>query len=95
QDRTRSWMEAHDFFETTGISEDHVVFCLERYQKAGICTELGIRAFVDDRADVLGYIDSSVTRYLFDSPYTSPDGARSMGLVPVATWEEIARLELA
>jgi hypothetical protein len=52
QRRTTEWLEHIDFFERTGILEEHVFFCLERPQKAEIAKELGLTDFIDDRDDV-------------------------------------------
>jgi hypothetical protein len=68
--RTQAWMQdwltTHDFFDRTGLPGDHVRFCRERRQKAGICDELGVTHFVDDRLEVLSYLEGVGTRYLFD-----------------------------
>ena len=95
QDRTLRWMEANNFYGETKIAPDHIIFCLERIQKAGICRELGIRAFIDDHADVFANFDASTTRYLF-GPQSDETliSAHAQGLIPVASWTDVRKLEL-
>jgi len=94
QDRTLRWMDANHFYSETTISPDHVIFCLERSEKAGICRELGIRAFIDDHADVFANFDASTTRYLF-GPQSDETliSAHMQGLIPVASWADVYNLE--
>ena len=65
RDKTLHWLDHHRFYELTGIGRNNVRFCRERYQKAGICKELGVTHFVDDRLEVLGNLTSVSTLYLF------------------------------
>ena len=85
QDKTRRWLDHHRFFERTGISPDHLRFCLRRPQKADHCRELGITHFIDDRVDVLEALSGIVPRrYLFGEQKSKrPIPA---GVVHVLTW---------
>jgi hypothetical protein len=65
QAKTLAWLEHHAFYATTGIAPGHVHFCRKRQDKAGICAALGITHFVDDRLEVLSYLDTVPARYLF------------------------------
>ena len=66
QEKTRCWLKHHAFFASTGIPADNLRFCLERPQKAQHCSELRITHFIDDRFDVLMYLEGVVpNRYLF------------------------------
>jgi hypothetical protein len=56
QDKTREWLQHHNFYGLTGVKEDHVHFCLERHKKATICQKLRITIFIDDRLEVLGHL---------------------------------------
>lgn len=56
QQKTVEWLRHHNFYELTGVKEDHVRFCLERHDKAVICQKLRITIFIDDRLEVLGYL---------------------------------------
>jgi hypothetical protein len=64
QAETLRWLDHSRFYESTGVQRAHVRFCRERHQKAGICSELSITHFVDDRLEVLGYLEAVNTRYL-------------------------------
>jgi hypothetical protein len=72
QARSLHWLRHHDFFQHTGIAEDHIRFCLQRPQKAIHCADLAITHFVDDKPDVIAAITPVVPhRYLFkDWPTT-------------------------
>lgn len=65
QEKTLHWLDHHDFYERTGVSRDHVLFCKQRSGKAGICVELGVTHFVDDRLEILGSLTSVSNLYLF------------------------------
>ena len=63
--RSREWLSHNNFFERTGVPPSNVYFCRERAEKAPICTRLGVTHFVDDRLEVLSYLDDVPHRYLF------------------------------
>jgi len=63
--RTREWLSHNHFFERTGLPPTNVHFCRKREEKAPICTRLGVTHFVDDRLEVLSYLDGVPHRYLF------------------------------
>lgn len=65
QQKSSEWLAHHKFFDLTGVTSDHVVFCKDRSGKAPICERLGITHFVDDRLEVLGYLTSVRNLYLF------------------------------
>lgn len=65
EEKTREWLQNQNFFATTGILSDHLRFCRERHDKAGICEELGITHFVDDRLEVLSYLTTVSKLFLF------------------------------
>jgi hypothetical protein len=64
QARTREWL-AEGFYDSTGLDPAAVRFCRRRSDKAGICADLGITHFVDDRLEVLSYLEAVPNRYLF------------------------------
>lgn len=51
-ERTRLWLDAHDFFDRTGTDSDNLVFCRQRGQKAQIASLLELDVMIDDRIDV-------------------------------------------
>lgn len=68
QDKTLLWFDHHDFFESTGVNSEQVIFCRKRNEKAGIAAELGIQAFIDDREDIINSMKGIVpTPVLFSS----------------------------
>jgi hypothetical protein len=66
QNKTKAWLKHWDFYSSTGFEKGHLRFCRERHEKAGICEQLQITHFIDDRLDVLEPMRGSVkNRYLF------------------------------
>lgn len=97
QEKTLHWLEYHNFYLRTGIAPEHVKFCVERHQKAGICEELGITHFVDDRLEVLGYLTYVVSKlYLFQASDREVSRyAHVLSRVTrVESWDEILKGEL-
>ena len=93
QRKTREWLKDHRFYELTGVSQDHVWFCYERYQKDGICQRLGITHFIDDRLEILGSLTTVGNLYLFQ-PRTREVQQFAQYLIKVKqvnSWAEIAR----
>jgi hypothetical protein len=94
QARTKEWLEHHRFYDRTGMLRSHVHFCRKRSEKSGICQELGITHFVDDRLEVLSYLDSVPHRYLFGA---DPDEVRQFAAYlprvrQVLSWAELLPL---
>ena len=58
------WLAQHDFFGSTGVSQEHVRFCRQRHDKATICQQLGTTHFIDDRLEVLNHLVGTVP-YLY------------------------------
>jgi hypothetical protein len=66
QQKTKAWLKHWDFYGETGLKKGNLRFCLERHQKAGICKQLCITHFIDDRLDVLEPMKGIVENlYLF------------------------------
>jgi hypothetical protein len=65
QAKSLEWLEHHCFAQRTGISLGRVRFCLERSGKSAIANELGITHFVDDKLEVLGYLENVPELYLY------------------------------
>ena len=89
--RTREWLCQNLIYARTGLSPERLHFCRKRHEKAPICEALGITHFVDDRLEVLGYLESVPHRYLFDpDPSEVAANLRHLpGVIPVETWEAI------
>lgn len=67
QAKSLRWLDHHRFYDLTRVPRDNIHFCLERHEKAGICKRLQITHFIDDKLEVLGYLDGIVPyRYLFN-----------------------------
>lgn len=86
EQRTRQWLDHHDFYDRTGIARDNVRFCRARADKAVHCAELGITHMIDDRLDVHRALRDLVPhRYLFGVQTDPvPDWVRH-----VPTWDEV------
>lgn len=88
QARTLQWFERHRFFERTGIDARNVRFCLQRPQKAGICAELGITHFIDDRTDVLESMAGVVPNLYLFGPQRGTVAISALRCV--TTWAAVA-----
>lgn len=94
--KTREWLAHHNFYGITSVCETDVHFCRERKDKALICRDLGVTHFVDDRLEVLSYLDTVKFKYLF-SPVESEvqKHARYLSSVTrVETWSGLATMVL-
>lgn len=88
--RTLRWLDAHRFYDATGLSPGDVRFCRERHEKRGIAASLGLTHFVDDRLDVLRHLEGVVpSRFLFGRQRA--DLAIPKGIFSVADWRAAAR----
>lgn len=87
EDKTRRWLDGHNFYQFTGFNPDNLYFCRERADKAPIVQRLGITDFIDDREEVLGYMKGIVKRrYLFGPQTVAPEDPE---LIIVATMQEV------
>lgn len=85
QERTLQWLEHNEFWSRTGVSRSNTRFCRQRPDKAGICKELGITHFVDDRRDVLGHMRGVVENLYLFGPQKS---AAPSWVTATPTWRE-------
>lgn len=88
---TRDWLMYHDFHNRTGIPVANLHFVRERRDKAPVCQRFGVTHFVDDRLDVLAYLDTVEHRYLFlgGTPEPAPAGPIPNWATVVTTWPEL------
>ncbi len=64
RDKWMNWLNQQRFWERSTMPPENVRFCLKRDEKDAICQELGITHFVDDRLEVLSYMETVPYRYL-------------------------------
>ena len=93
QQKTREWLEHHNFYDRTGISREHVHFCLERRAKAPICQRLGVTTFIDDKLEVHQHLYEAGIQelYLFnpDPNEVAQFQAYSRHVQQVNDWQEV------
>lgn len=91
------WLDHHRFHQMSGVPSGNIRFCRERHEKAGICRELGITHFVDDRLEVLSYLETVGKLFLFrPEPSEVRRFAQHLDRVQqVNSWEEIEKELLA
>jgi hypothetical protein len=68
QEATRAWLNAVNFFSQTGMPPENLRFCLERSEKKGICEELAITHYVDDRIHIMQILRYSVPHLFMFGP---------------------------
>jgi hypothetical protein len=90
QARSLAWLEAVDFYARTNLDPEKVRFCRERTEKEGICRELGITHFVDDRIHVM-----QILRHAVPHLYLFGERGEERSCPPWATfvtaWDEVVR----
>jgi hypothetical protein len=87
ENKTRWWLAHHNLYTRYGFSPYNLYFCRERADKAPIAKELGLTHFVDDRRDVLAYMETEVAHRLLFGPQETPlPAVLPSGLIVVNTW---------
>ncbi|HIC79952.1 MAG TPA: hypothetical protein EYP07_03165 [Kiloniellaceae bacterium] len=89
--RTREWLSHHLVYARAGLDPARLRFCRKRHEKAPICEDLGITHFIDDRLEVLGYLESVPNRLLF-RPQEAEVAANARHLPAVTrveSWDEV------
>ncbi len=71
----KEWLNRNEFWILTDMLEGNIHFCRERHQKDGICRELGITHFIDDRRQVLYPMDNVRIRIALNPRDDDPDEA--------------------
>lgn len=85
QARTLRWLDGHDFYRRTGVSQAQVRFCRERSEKRVHCLQLGLTHFVDDHPEVHAAIRGAVDHQYFFGP--QPSGVPRYG-VHAKSWAD-------
>lgn len=91
--KTREWLAHNGFHDVTGIPPAHLHFCRKRPEKGPICAALRITHFVDDRLEVLSYLDTVRNLYLF-RPHENEVAAHAHVLPRVTrvdSWPDLAQ----
>lgn len=87
--RSRRWLLHWGFHRATGIPVENLRFCRERRDKADHARRLALTHFIDDRPDVLRFLEGVVpNRYLF-GPQREPSPP-GLG-VAVPNWAAVRR----
>jgi hypothetical protein len=86
QARTRLWLARWRFHERTGLPSRQVRFCRQRHEKAPICQQLGLQAFIDDRSDVLAPMAGVVAWRFLYGPQRRPAPA---DVIWVRDWDAV------
>ena len=87
--RTRLWLEHKGFHSITGVPPERVHFCRERKDKAPICAQLGVTHFVDDRLDVLDFLETVDRKYLFQPRPGDLARAATAPVIVATGWEDV------
>ena len=60
------WLKDVDFFNKTGVNPQNLYFCFERRDKSLFVKALNIQIMIDDRAEVMAYINPLVVKFLIN-----------------------------
>lgn len=66
KERSLKWLKDFNFFELTGIKKDNLYYCFDRRDKSLFVKALNIELFIDDRPEVLSFMDKNVRKILFN-----------------------------
>ena len=92
RERALALLESSNFHAITGLKRENVFFCARRDQKGIIAEKLNINAFVDDRPEVMAYMNKEVYRILY-SPIPEDVRRWKVGHLPIAqSWIEVSNL---
>ncbi len=93
--KTRLWLAHHSFFAITGVPESNIYFCRKRSDKAAICYDIDAKYFVDDRLEVLSYLESVPNLYLLNADRREVEKFSQFlpSVHQISSWKElVARL---
>jgi hypothetical protein len=91
-----TWLKENDFFNQVGMPPGNLHFCAERWQKNGICVDLGVTHHFDDRPEVIAHLNPSIKGFLFRPKpeevveYFASLHCRDSSIVH--TWREIEKI---
>lgn len=95
QRKSMEWLEHNQFFSITGFLPEHIHFCLERHEKAGIADRLQLNVFIDDRYTVLKHLLSleQIERLILFCPNETEQGLNKSNpnnkILQVSSWGEV------
>jgi len=61
-----TWLQNNDFYNRSGLPEEHVYFCEKRPEKANICRRLGVTHHIDDRPEVMAHLDKDIKKFMIN-----------------------------
>ncbi len=85
--KTDAFLQENGFYDL--INPANVHYCYKRHEKAPITRFLGISHFVDDRTEVLSYMDTVPYRYAFNPEPEQLNAFPPNGMYLVHTWEDV------
>ena len=97
QEKSMDWLKHNRFFEITGIAPENARFCKTRKEKAGICESIGANYFIDDRLEVLSYLNKVDHLFLFnaDDKEVAKFSQHLRKVTRTDSWKEVSRSILA
>jgi hypothetical protein len=74
------------------IPEERVFFCEKRHEKAPICAAQGVTHFVDDRPEVLSYMNTVPYKFALNPTQDQLTAFPVEGMKVVQSWKELLPL---
>ena len=87
EDWSREWLHTVGFFGSSGLWPSNLRFCRQREDKAGICQELQLTHFIDDRVHVMQILRNVVPHLILFNP-SDDDRRGTPWATAVKDWPE-------
>lgn len=86
---TLDWMRENLFFLL--IPYENIFFCNERVDKRDICNKLMIDVMIDDRPEVMSYLDDNILKVMIKPVIEDIDKYAIKNFVCLNSWTEVYR----
>lgn len=96
RERSLKWLQESNFFIKTGVNPNNLFYCFERKDKAIFSKALNIDIFIDDRCQVMQYLDDRILKLLINPETTDLEKYKDklINTQLVKSWEEIEKILL-
>lgn len=87
------WFETHNFFIETNFSRSNIYFCREQADKAPLAKQLTLSYFIDDKINVLDFMDKIVlNRIQLAVESNLTEGISENGIITLTDWPSVINI---